>query len=447
MPRMMKITINSQTTGSFRTEKIDGVDHIVTNMMPIVGDSVMNGILYPDVEVTAAFNQLDNIQAPYGHPVIDGQHVSASTPRAINAFNVGGFVRKPAKTGKNVSCEFCLNVETANKSDKGKELLTRMQNSELIEVSTGLKLKHTTQDGTTPDGMVYNSVGSNFIFDHVAVLPADEPAAGTHVGTVLTVNGEKWTLNQLSADSLRSQLRSLLNDESKDVYVYQVDFFPEEKQVIYEVEPRKNNVMFKSALFKRGYAIDANEIVSLLNDTKEVIKKVDYVEKGVITVNYMENVTMANKQADKEKPNGEAPNGEEGGGDPVTTNTEQSEGLTAAIETVKAAGLTVNSAKQQDDDTDFIKTNKAAIERFVNAETAKIKGLREDLIKDAGMTESVVNSLDDNTVVNLADDLLKPKTVNNSLRAGSGVDHDAGDHFAKDGQYGQITTNRKKESD
>ena len=52
----MKITINSRTTGHFRKESLDGREHIVTEMVPIVGNSVMNRGFYPDDEVTKAFN-------------------------------------------------------------------------------------------------------------------------------------------------------------------------------------------------------------------------------------------------------------------------------------------------------------------------------------------------------------------------------------------------------
>ncbi len=91
----MYISINSHTSGKFRREMINNRSHLITSMMPIRGDISMNGILYPNKEVKASFQQLHDLPAPNGHPIINGVHVRAFKQASMNAFNVGGFVRNP----------------------------------------------------------------------------------------------------------------------------------------------------------------------------------------------------------------------------------------------------------------------------------------------------------------------------------------------------------------
>ena len=43
----MRIALNSKTSGGFKTKKLNNREHIVTHMVSIVGDSVMNGLFLP----------------------------------------------------------------------------------------------------------------------------------------------------------------------------------------------------------------------------------------------------------------------------------------------------------------------------------------------------------------------------------------------------------------
>lgn len=415
---MEKITINSVTAGKFKTEKIDGVQHIVTNMTPIVGDTVMNRILYPDSEVESSFNQLDDLPAPYGHPSIDGEKVSASKPRAINAFNVGAYIRKPSKKNKAVNCEFCLNVETAEQSANGKELLKRLNNNEKIQVSTGLKLRIKQSNGVGADGKKYNAIGSDFDFDHVAVLPANEPAAGEHVGTVLVVNGEEWNINEKRKPSLKGMIVNKLLGQYQNCVINIDNFLADENQVIYSVEENGKSDLF----YKSNFRADGDTIT--ISNQAEVKKQIDFNSKtGEITIKYVDSLNMEKD----------------------TKDTKDDE-LQKAINLVKKAGLKVSAQNQADDDTiEFVKNNREAIEGFVASQKREIENKRKALIDEAGMTEIVVNGLDDKTIAALAGDLLKEKTVDNSLRANQSKDRDLNDTHIKQGAgYGQITENRQE---
>jgi hypothetical protein len=170
-----KITINSHSGGKFKEVVLNNRAHIITEMMSIEGDSTMNNLFYPDDQVTNSFKQLDMKPAPAGHPTANGENISAFHPLAINAFNVGGFIRNSRKEGKKVFNELVFDIEVANKDDRGKEIIKRIKSGEKIGVSTGLNATVTSSGD--------KKVVSDIEFDHVAVL-LDESPAGDNTFTV-----------------------------------------------------------------------------------------------------------------------------------------------------------------------------------------------------------------------------------------------------------------------
>jgi len=185
---LKKIAVNSQSTGKFRTEVINNRPHIVTEMVSIEGDSVMNGLLYPLGDITNSFSQLDALPAPAGHPTVNGVNVSAMNLFAINAHYVGGMVRKPRMVGKQVVNELVFDIEVANKHDSGKKIIERIESGESIGVSTGLNATVTNQSGSI-GATEYAGIVSDIQFDHVAVL-LDEPPAGDNTFTINSADEE-----------------------------------------------------------------------------------------------------------------------------------------------------------------------------------------------------------------------------------------------------------------
>ena len=91
----MQITINSETTANYQRETSGGRDYVVTKMRPIEGDSIMNGLLYSMPVVSNSYGQLDKLPAPVGHPVFNGEPVSALDPqgaarRRFISYRAGG---------------------------------------------------------------------------------------------------------------------------------------------------------------------------------------------------------------------------------------------------------------------------------------------------------------------------------------------------------------------
>lgn len=179
---MQQIQINSHSDGNYRIEQLNGRDHLITSMISIELDSVMNGLFYPREAIEDSYHQLDNLPAPMGHPVVNGENVSANHPLAVNSFNVGAFVMNPRIEGNFVHNDLAIDIMTAEKDDRGIELMRRIKNRERVGSSTGLNAGIINGSGEK-NGRKFNGTVSNIEFDHVANL-LHEPPAGEHTYTV-----------------------------------------------------------------------------------------------------------------------------------------------------------------------------------------------------------------------------------------------------------------------
>ena len=285
----MLITINSTTNGKFQKKRINGREHIITKIMPIRGDTAMNRIMYPNAEVQKSFTQLNNLIAPSSHPVVNGQNVSAYHPLAINANNIGAFLKNPKMKGKEVIAEFVIDVDVANQSDDGKETIRRIEANEQVAVSTGLTINQLTpKTGKDDFGKDYDHVGNGFQFDHVAVL-LNEEAAGAHAGTQLVTNNDiagkdkevsiinlnkMMVVNELSVRELRDQLEVLISPTTDKTWSWICEIFPDSRTIFYKIDQSGQ----PEQAFKQSYAVDDSDTVSLLDDRKQVERKVEFVE-------------------------------------------------------------------------------------------------------------------------------------------------------------------------
>jgi len=194
---LRKFTINSKSTGKYEKKIVNSRECIVTSMVSIVGDSVMNRLGYPFAQVVNSYKQLDNLHAPAGHPSVGGTNVSAFLPSAVNAFGVGGSVSNPRLDGRRVINDLVFDIEAANKDERGKEIIQRIENGEKIGVSTGLNADVSEESGMM-DGEQYTGLVSNIQFDHVAVLLTETPAGKE----TFTVNSDELMICNV-AESVR----------------------------------------------------------------------------------------------------------------------------------------------------------------------------------------------------------------------------------------------------
>ena len=384
----MKIAINSRTSGKFRKEKIGGRAHIVTTMMPIRGDITMNNIYYPDADVKSSFEQLDMMPAPNGHPTINGENVPAFHPVAVNAFNIGGFVRNPRKKGKRVFVDFCLDVEVANRCDDGKQLLTNIKEGKKVGVSTGLTIASVTNSvGKDDFGKEYSRIGHGFNFDHVAIL-MDGAAAGEHAGTELILNeeGDNWcvdlVVNELTIDELRRAIDTAI--QMPEAYTWVQEVYPESHKFIYSFEAKGS----KARMFKRSYEVDDNDELKVLDDTMEVMRKVTY--EPVTTVLNNQGDTDMDRAALILAIIGNAAFGFTGADKDRLEAMSESEIVNVLATNADQAKVILTNAGFDFEGYENFKTNKSAFDAFTASETTRLDELRSNIVANSEYTAEML---------------------------------------------------------
>ncbi|MFS7308392.1 DUF2213 domain-containing protein [Rahnella inusitata] len=197
---MSRICVNVlsviNSASNITSETIDGVEHIVVkDVCPVIDDIVLNGGLYPADEIAKGFKSLEGKPMPYGHPKIEGQYVSASNVRAVNEYHIGAFARNVRKDADRVLMDMCINRRYAEATDKGKEVVTRLDDMkdgkqvDPIGVSTGLGLNKSAGSGTSK-GKKYNWIATNQDYDHCAILLHETPAGTPQEGVGIFVNAQ-----------------------------------------------------------------------------------------------------------------------------------------------------------------------------------------------------------------------------------------------------------------
>lgn len=197
---MSRICVNVlsviNSASNITTETINGAEHIVVkNVVPVRDGIVLNGGLYPAEENTKGYKSLEDKPMPYGHPKVDGRHVSASNVRAVNEYHIGAYTRNVRKENGQVLTDAVINRRFAEGSEKGRKVLQRLDDMaagksvEPISISTGLLLNRIEARGES-NGKRYTWIASNQVYDHVAILLDEPPAGSPEEGIGMFVNAE-----------------------------------------------------------------------------------------------------------------------------------------------------------------------------------------------------------------------------------------------------------------
>lgn len=197
---MSRICVNVlsviNSASNITTETINGAEHIVVkNVVPVRDGIVLNGGLYPAEENTKGYKSLEDKPMPYGHPKVDGRHVSASNVRAVNEYHIGAYTRNVRKENGQVLTDAVINRRFAEGSEKGRKVLQRLDDMaagksvEPIGISTGLLLNRIEAKGES-NGKRYTWIATNQVYDHVAILLDETPAGTPDEGIGMFVNAE-----------------------------------------------------------------------------------------------------------------------------------------------------------------------------------------------------------------------------------------------------------------
>ena len=228
--------VNSKAIRRF---KHNGRDHIAIPSYTLPSNVVMNGGLYPASEIDAFYKNIEGTPAPLGHPEMEGKFISARSPEGLNQGWVGAWNRNVKKSGDRIYVEKWVDVEVASRTEKGRELLARVNALEKGEdvppIHTSIAMflvEEPAPVGTTE----YDWVARIVEMDHDAILLDEAGAATPEQGVGLMVNADKArslaaNAGVLSDTSYRAQERRLEDaarkafvPEGSSDWVYVADF-------------------------------------------------------------------------------------------------------------------------------------------------------------------------------------------------------------------------------
>lgn len=193
-----------------KRETVDGEEYITIPSATLPDNVVMNGGLYPADEIEASFKALESTPAPLGHPMLNGEFISASHPHAINKYWVGAHNANVRRENGRVLLDKVINVRVANQTEGGKKLLKAIEDQAPIHTSTGLLLEMEVANGES-NGKPYKWIARNMRFDHDAIL-LDEPGAATPeegVGMFVNSAGEKAEVFTCNLDLSENEEQTL----------------------------------------------------------------------------------------------------------------------------------------------------------------------------------------------------------------------------------------------
>lgn len=171
--------------GASRKETLDGRDYLV---VPVV--ALMEGVIHavnadaPEFVSKAvlakAAESWNGRPVTLGHPTRDGAHVSANDPKILSTWSIGTVFNARIE-GKKLLCEAWIDVQRASRTPKGQQMLTRLEQNEMEEVSVGASVKTAEEHGEY-DGKKYAGVWLETSGDHLAFLPGGRGACSIDMG-------------------------------------------------------------------------------------------------------------------------------------------------------------------------------------------------------------------------------------------------------------------------
>ncbi len=173
-------------TKAVRKEKRNGRDVVIVPSATLPDNIIMNGIMYPADEIEKSYVSLNRTPAPLGHPTINGKFVSARDPEGINLGYIGAWNENVRRENGRVFLDKVIDVEVANRSQGGKDVLAAIEKGEPVHTSTGL-LANLEAVANASD---HKHIARNIVFDHDAILLGEAGAATPEQGVGMLVNAK-----------------------------------------------------------------------------------------------------------------------------------------------------------------------------------------------------------------------------------------------------------------
>jgi hypothetical protein len=176
--------LSRANTKAVRYEKRNGRDVVIVPSATLPDDVIMNGIKYPADEIAKSFMTLNRTPAPFGHPMINGVFVSASDPEGINIGYIGAWNENVRQEGGRVLLDKIIDIEVANQTQNGKDVLEAVKNGAPVDTSTGLFCMLDAANA----GEGFEHSARDIYFDHDAILLNEAGAATPAQGVGMMVN-------------------------------------------------------------------------------------------------------------------------------------------------------------------------------------------------------------------------------------------------------------------
>ncbi len=182
-----------------RREQRDGRDVVVVRSVTLPDDIVMNGIMYPALEIEKSYKSLEGTPAPLDHPTVNGTFVPSRSALGLNIGYFGAWNANVTRQDGRVIVEKVIDIERANESAMGRRVMTALEQGRPIHTSTGLMMN--IRECTTSDLADYE--GYNMEFDHDAILLDQEGAATPEQGVGMMVNsgGQELSVTVVNSDA------------------------------------------------------------------------------------------------------------------------------------------------------------------------------------------------------------------------------------------------------
>lgn len=186
MSKQVRVNVSTLVNASkIRREKRDGRDVIIVPSATLPDDVVMNGIRYPAAVIAESFHTLEGTLAPLGHPMVNGNFVSAKSAAGLALSYIGAHNENLRRENGRVFLDKVIDVEVANRSEGGKSVLTAIEKQAPITTSTGLLATLRPLSNAT-DGAKFEA--ESMLFDHDCIMPEGGPAATPEQGVGMFVN-------------------------------------------------------------------------------------------------------------------------------------------------------------------------------------------------------------------------------------------------------------------
>jgi len=173
---------------STRLETLNGREYVVvpvTMMVEGVHQGSHGALLHTAEELGKIPESWNGIPVTVGHPVVEGNNVSANSPSVLESWQIG-VVFNTIINGDKLKSEAWLEK---TKLSNHENLNDRITNGEIIEVSVGVFSEDEEVEGSWHNE-TYDAVARNLRPDHLAILPNQVGACSIEDGCGIRVNSK-----------------------------------------------------------------------------------------------------------------------------------------------------------------------------------------------------------------------------------------------------------------